>query len=424
MSLFNQIRQSQLFKVSSLNSFSVLLKIGIGLITSKVLAVFVGPSGLALVGNMRNFVSLFESFATLGFQNGIIRYVASNKDDKDKLASFISTALIVLIGLAFLLSLLLFFGVDLITSLLFESGSIYSVAITVFAITLPFHSISIFLISVLNGLGKYQKVIYTTIIGNLLGLFFTVFLVTKLYTLGALLAIVITPALLFGVTLYFLNKEIKLLQLIKFQFFNWNNLNHLYSFTVMALFTAIVSPLVFLILRNYIIDTIGLSEAGYWEAMSRIATYYFMFLSTLLTVYFLPKLSEAVSIDQTKTVFYNYYKTIFPVFVLVLVVIYFLRFFIIKLLFTDEFLPISDLFIWQLLGDLFKAASVILGYEFFAKKLTKAYLITESLSFGLLLSSSYFLIPKFGIEGVVMAHSLTYALYFLVLLVYFRKSLV
>jgi O-antigen/teichoic acid export membrane protein len=424
LSLFNQIRQSQLFKVSSLNSFSVLLKIGIGLITSKVLAVFVGPSGLALVGNMRNFVSLFESFATLGFQNGIIRYVASNKDDKDKLASFISTALIVLIGLAFLLSLLLFFGVDFVTSLLFESGSIYSVAITVFAITLPFHSISIFLISVLNGLGKYQKVIYTTIIGNLLGLFFTVFLVTKLYTLGALLAIVITPALLFGVTLYFLNKEIKLLQLIKFQFFNWNNLNHLYSFTVMALFTAIVSPLVFLILRNYIIDTIGLSEAGYWEAMSRIATYYFMFLSTLLTVYFLPKLSEAVSIDQTKTVFYNYYKTIFPVFVLVLVVIYFLRFFIIKLLFTDEFLPISDLFIWQLLGDLFKAASVILGYEFFAKKLTKAYLITESLSFGLLLSSSYILIPKFGIEGVVMAHSLTYALYFLVLLVYFRKSLV
>ncbi|WP_291116943.1 O-antigen translocase [Flavobacterium sp. UBA6135] len=424
MSLFNQIRQSQLFKVSSLNSFSVLLKIGIGLITSKVLAVFVGPSGLALVGNMRNFVSLFESFATLGFQNGIIRYVASNKDDKDKLASFISTALIVLIGLAFLLSLLLFFGVDLITSLLFESGSIYSIAITVFAITLPFHSISIFLISVLNGLGKYQKVIYTTIIGNLLGLFFTVFLVTKLYTLGALLAIIITPALLFGVTLYFLNKEIKLLQLIKFQFFNWNNLNHLYSFTVMALFTAIVSPLVFLVLRNYIIDSIGLSEAGYWEAMSRIATYYFMFLSTLLTVYFLPKLSEAVSIDQTKSVFQKYYKTIFPVFVMVLVVIYFLRFFIIKLLFTDEFLPISDLFIWQLLGDLFKAASVILGYEFFAKKLTKAYLITESLSFGLLLSSSYILIPKFGIEGIVMAHSLTYALYFLVLLVYFRKSLV
>jgi PST family polysaccharide transporter len=108
----------------------------------------------------------------------------------------------------------------------------------------------------------------------------------------------------------------------------------------------------------------------------------------------------------------------------VLVVIYFLRFFIIKLLFTDEFLPISDLFIWQLIGDFFKAASVILGYEFFAKKLTKAYLATESLSFGLLLSSSYILIPKFGIEGIVIAHSLTYALYFLVLLVYFRKSLV
>jgi PST family polysaccharide transporter len=34
----------QLFKISSLNSLSIILKIGIGLITSKLLAVFVGQA--------------------------------------------------------------------------------------------------------------------------------------------------------------------------------------------------------------------------------------------------------------------------------------------------------------------------------------------------------------------------------------------
>jgi PST family polysaccharide transporter len=44
-----KIYQSQLFKISSLNSLSIILKIGIGLITSKLLWYL--PSGMALVGN-------------------------------------------------------------------------------------------------------------------------------------------------------------------------------------------------------------------------------------------------------------------------------------------------------------------------------------------------------------------------------------
>ena len=39
-----------------LNSASVVLRIGVGFITSKFIAVFVGPSGMALVANFRNFV--------------------------------------------------------------------------------------------------------------------------------------------------------------------------------------------------------------------------------------------------------------------------------------------------------------------------------------------------------------------------------
>jgi len=69
LAFLQKIIQSTLFRVSSLNSVSVVLKIGIGLITTNVLAKFVGPSGMALVGNMRNFVSLIEILSTLVFQN-------------------------------------------------------------------------------------------------------------------------------------------------------------------------------------------------------------------------------------------------------------------------------------------------------------------------------------------------------------------
>ena len=69
----------------SLNSFSILIKIVIGFITSKVIAIFLGPSGMALVGNFRNFISSTEAFATLGFENGLVKYVAEHKNDNEKL---------------------------------------------------------------------------------------------------------------------------------------------------------------------------------------------------------------------------------------------------------------------------------------------------------------------------------------------------
>ena len=415
--------QSNLFKVSSLNGISVALKIGIGIVTSKIIAVCIGPSGMALVGNMRNFISFIENISTVGFQNGIIRFIASHKKEPSKTASFVSTVFFILVGLAMLLSVLLFFGADYITTYLFGYKSMYGYAIVVFAFTLPWHSLSAFLLAVLNGLGNYQKVIYTTIIGNLLGLGVTVLLVTQMNTLGAMLSLVITPALLFGVTFFYLNRELSLLATIKWKLFNWSLLSHLYSFTIMALFTSIATPIVLLVLRNYIIETQSLSQAGFWEAISRISNYYFMFLSTLLTVYFLPQLSMSTSVSETRVIFKKYFNTVFLLFVAVLFLIYFLRSFIVQLLFTEEFLPVNDLFFWQIVGDIFKAASLILGYEFFAKKLTKAYLITEALSFTSLLVLSFILVPHFQTEGIVMAHAFTYLFYFTLLAFYFRKKL-
>ncbi|HBK83540.1 MAG TPA: O-antigen translocase, partial [Flavobacterium sp.] len=51
MYIFKKIAKKELLKITSLNSVSVFFKIIIGFITSKVIALFIGPSGMALVGN-------------------------------------------------------------------------------------------------------------------------------------------------------------------------------------------------------------------------------------------------------------------------------------------------------------------------------------------------------------------------------------
>lgn len=423
MKFVKKITQTDLFKITSLNSLSVIFRLFIGLITSKVIAIFIGPSGLALLGNFRNFVGSFETVSTLGFQNGIVKYVAESKEKEIELKKYISTIVISILIVSLSLSLFLFSFSDFCNELIFGINFKYSFIFKSFAFALPWYALSLILVSIINGLEKFKSVIYINIIGNCIGLIVTVLFITKFQIIGALLSIIITPSLLFFISFYYINKEILLVDFVRFHYFDFKILKNLSSYFLMALVSGVVGSIVFIAIRKNIIATIGIQEAGYWEAMSKISSFYLVFISSVLTLYFLPKLAVAKNDLQSKKVFFNFYKTIFPMFIVGIIIIYFLRNFIVKLLFTTEFLPVKDLFFWQLLGDVFKVASLILGYQFFAKKLTFAFILSEFLSFGVLYFLSDYLIRTIGLEGIVMAQAIDNFIYLMVLVIYFRKSL-
>ncbi len=423
MQFIKEIIQTNLFKITSLNSISVLIKIGIGLVTSKLLAVFVGPSGMALVGNLRNFSTSLEGISTLGFQNGIIKYVAESKDDKQQLQKTISTVFISLFLVAILLSGILYFLAAFWNKQIFGRYFEYEIVFKATALALPWFTISVFLLSVINGLGKFKEVIWINIGGNLIGLLVSISLILQFKTLGALLSIVISPALLFFVTYYFFAKEFQFSKIIRYKYFDFNVIRNLSSYSLMALVSSVLGPLVFLAIRKNVITVLGIEQAGFWETMCRISTYYMTFISTILTVYFLPKLAVAKDDLETKKVFWSFYKNILPLFIIGVILIYFSRTLLVKLLFTSEFLPVENLFFWQLFGDVLKVASLILGFQFYAKKMTLAFIISELVSLGVLYALSISLIPIFGIQGIVMAYALDNFLYLIVLGIYFRRSL-
>ena len=423
MNFYKTIVRTPLFKATSLNSISVMLKIGSGLITSKVLAIFIGPAGMALAGNFKNFMTSIESIATLGFQNGIVKYIVENKNNEVEFKKIMSTVFISLLSMSVLLSVVLFSFASFWTSTVLDNTTQYVNVFRILALVLPWYATSVFMIVVLNGLGKYRAVIYINIIGNIVGLLFAVGAVWYLKTMGALLSIIIPPALLFFVVFYYLNKDIRFFDTISRHSFDFQIIKNLSSYSLMALVSAVFGSWVMLAIRKSIIAALGLEQAGYWEAMTRISNYYLLFISTMLTVYFFPKLAFSTTKKATKNVFWSYYKGILPLFVLGLTVLFFLRFFMIRLFFTKAFFPVADLFFWQLLGDVFKAASLILGYQFFAKKLTAAFIATEIFSLSMMFAFCHFFMSAFGIQGIVMAHALTYFIYWIILVIYFRKSL-
>ncbi|MEE1898990.1 O-antigen translocase [Flavobacterium rakeshii] len=423
MKLINTIKGNPVLKVFSLNSLSVGVRLAGGVITSKIIAQFLGPAGLALIGNLRNVLSITDSVSTLGFQNGIVKYIAQHQKNETKLKEILSTVFFILLGVVAILSIAVFFGAGYFSEVFFKDTA-YKWVFKMIAFAMPWYAGNIFLISVLNGLGNYKKVIKVNILGNICAVLLSAILIIYHQLNGALIAVALSPALLLIFSFIMLRREISLTIFIRRSFFRAIMLKNLFYYSLMTLVTVVTGSLVTLYIRNLIIDLYGETQGGYWEAVNRFSSYYLMFITTLLTVYFLPKLSAAITNKETKTVFHSYYKTVIPLFGVGLFLIFVLKYVIIKVLLSDEFLPVGSLFKWQLAGDFLKACSIILGYEFFAKKMTKAFIATEVFSFVTLYLSATYFIKQYGAEGAVMAHAFTYALYLLLLLMIFRKKLI
>ena len=148
-----------------------------------------------------------------------------------------------------------------------------------------------------------------------------------------------------------------------------------FRYALMTLTTALTVPIVQMLLRGYVIAEISPIEAGWWEGMQRISNMYLMVITTSFSVYYLPRLSEITDVKELRHEIIKSYKVIVPILLLGFSLIYIMRFFVIKLLFTPDFMPMSHLFAWQLAGDFFKICSWLIAYLMVAKAMLKMFII-------------------------------------------------
>lgn len=394
-----------------------------GFLTSKAIAIFVGTEGMALVGNLRDFLSSAQSFSTFGFSNGIVKYVSEFKNKTLELSKTISTAFYIGITATILVSIYCYFDAQQLNDLLFTPEKEYVYVIKILAIALPLYSLNALLLAVINGMSQFKKLLYINIFAQLLGMFITLFLIWQHQLKGALIAVASVESLIFFVTLIGAYNQKHIFKLIHWKGIEFGTFKKLGTYSIMALFSALVLPLVTVAIRNYIIDTQSLRDAGLWEAMNRISRYYLMFVSTLLSLYLLPRFSEINTKSEFRKEVFSFYKTVMPIFGIGLIVIYFLRSLIIKIVLTSEFAEVESLFFWQLLGDFVKVLSLVIAYQFLAKKMIVHYLLVEAFFAIFIYISSIYFIDLIGLKGVVIAHFVTYVVHFIVLLIIFNKSL-
>jgi len=275
----------------------------------------------------------------------------------------------------------------------------------------------------MNGFSKYKILIIINIIGQVLGVSITLLLIYQNKIDGALISVVIAESIIFLITLVGIINRRSLAPLIKVDQVNFGFLKQLSPYSIMALFSAIILPLLALVIRSYIIEHVGYKYAGFWEAMTRISKYYLMLVSSLMALYILPRFSEIDSIKEFRKEVVSFYKAVIPIFAIGLLLIYLLKHYIVLIVFSKEFEPVEDLFLWQLLGDLVKVLSMVIAYQFLAKKMFWHYIITEVFFLVTLYLTSIYFVDVFGVKGAVIGHFVSYIMYSAVMVLIFWSSL-
>jgi PST family polysaccharide transporter len=148
-----------------------------------------------------------------------------------------------------------------------------------------------------------------------------------------------------------------------------------------------------------------------------------MLVTTTLGVYYLPKLSELQDPADIKREIIQGYKIILPLAAGCALVIYLLRDFIISVLYSPEFAPMEQLFAWQMVGDTLKIGSWILAYLMLGKAMMKLFVVSEIMFSILFYSLTVIFTQRMGLEGVALAHSINYAIYWLLMAVFITRSL-
>lgn len=418
--MISKLKNNPLIKVLSLNSVSVGVSFVLGLLSSKIISVFLGPSGMALMGSFRNFTAMIKSIATLGMNTSVVKLIVENKEDKEEVSIIYSTFFGVFLGLAIVLGVSVALCSIWISNWIFFTNS-YTTPIQFFGLMLPLIVINVFWTSVYNSFEKFKHIISIQIISNLIIFASTAYLIWQNNIQGGLLSVAVGEVIMFFVTYLFIRKTFSEFKFDYHQIEFKKYLSDMQRFSIMALLSAVLVPLTLILIRDNIVSVHSIQEAGIWDGVNRLSSFYMLIFNTGLSMYYMPKLASLKTDSEFKMELKSYFKTLVPLFIGMILVILILKSYIIQLAFTEEFNKINSILIWQLLGDFFRIMTLAFGFQILVKSMLKKYFIIEFVFNFSFLILAYLWIPSRSSEGVVQAYLAANVVSFLIILFMFRK---
>lgn len=409
-----------ILKAVGLFGSSQAIQILTGIIRTKVIAVVLGAVGFGLISVLQNIIQIFTTSGVFGFDTGSVRRIAIEKDNRERLAFIVSVTKKWFLWFAFLASSVCLIFCYPISLWAFDDSS-YAIKIAFLSISVLFAILGKGYYSILQGTNRVSSMVKVSIFGNILSLALSI----PLYLLFGINGIVPSLIIFSVLQFFFAWRYVSYMRIesVKVSLREaWHSGKKTLRLGIAIMISALVNTLTMFLLRVFIIDEIDIAAAGLFQAVWTISNTYMLLVLNSMSADYFPRLS-AVSNDNSlvrKAIDEQTYVVINIITPIVIFVMIFGKQ-ILNILYSSEFVMISDLLNLQLLGTFLKVASWPMAFILLAKGKRLHFIFSEISFFLVYFLLTYFLFPALGLNATGVGYLAAYIYYFIVIVLYAKN---
>lgn len=411
------------FKATSLFGGVQVVTILIGILKSKLVAVWLGATGFGIMGLFNTSISLISSITNLGLQSSAVREIATVSAENDILKfSRLIKAINRWVWFTGLFGVLVTVCLSPWLSRLIFNSDKFVISFALLAIVVLLTGLYSNHYALLQGTRKLKSMALANVYGALVGFICSVPMFYFFRESGIAYALVFSALSITLVSYLYARriKTVKVNQTFKESFVI--GLPTVKLGFMMALSNISVLFVQFIV-KTFITQYGSLTDAGLYEASWAINAQYLGLVFTAMSKDYYPRLSQ-VSGDNQKMMSAVNQQGEIAVLILAPMIIAMVVFlpFVINLLYSGDFVDIVPMTKWLLVGSILKAGSWAISFVFLAKGAGKIFLFNE-LGFKCVTLPSYLLGYAFaGLLGIGYAFVFCYFSYFIwVAFIAFRR---
>lgn len=401
-----------IFKATSLFGGVQVYQILIGIIKQKFVAILLGTAGMGIQGLYQSAIQMVQSFTSMGLAQSAVRDVseAHGEGDSQRIGRTV----------AIVRRLVWISGILGMVATIVLSPVLSKTSFGDYSYILPFVFLSVILLLdqicvgqkvVLQGMRRLKYLAKASAIGATVGLFVCVPFYYFWGIKGIIPALIATSLTALLLSWYYSRKvEIEKVIVTTREAISGGGV--MLKLGVAMSINGILGTALAFALQAFIryvggIEQVGLYTAGY----AIMTTYVGMVFNAMSTDYY-PRLSAANQNNALCKEIINQQGEI-AVLILAPIIIscIILMPFIIRVIYSEEFLPANEYISWAIIGLMFKAASFSISYVFLAKAESKLFVINETITKIYMISMEIAGYYFFGLAGLGAAFLLTYLLY-------------
>lgn len=412
----------QIIKSTGIFGGSQVITVILGIIRNKILAIWLGASGIGLISIFQNILDLLKSVSSLGIETGGVREIASvNQPDNEVLLtrniSLIDRISLILASGGAILCILFSYPISVWA---FDSGS-YVLHIMLLSVCVFFSILGAGQMVVLHGLRKITYMVKATVISTIISLILTLPLYYPFREKAIIPAFIISSFILFISTYYYRKKlNIKTIPISLRDVLKMGLSIFRLGFYIVA--SSILTLIGYFFIRTFLSDNMGLYAVGLYQAVWSVTSVYLMLVLKSMGSDFYPRLCTIIEDKEASRKLVNEQTYVVLIVSLPLIVLLLLcSQIILSLLYSSEFTSATAMMNWQILGTFFKVLSWPLGFILLAKGKGRLYFFAEMLFLAVYLILTYLLYNKFSLESVGISYLVAYIVYLFTVFVLGRK---